>query len=70
MSADPELNMIHEDTTVAKLINKDIKQTCLSIGQACLSFNSGARMSMTTSPKSLVVASPAPPVCEALQRQT
>ena len=64
--ADPELNMILEDTIVKKLINMDAKQICLSVGQACPPINSGAKMSSKTSHTSSVVASLAPLVCEAL----
>ena len=63
---DPELNMILEDTIVNKLINLEEKQICLSVGQTCPPINSGAKMSSKTSLTSSVVASLAPPVCEAL----
>ena len=64
--ADPELNMILEDSIVDKLIKLDKKQTCLSVGQAFPPINSGAEMFLATSFKSSVVPSPAPPVCEGL----
>ena len=47
-----------------KPINIDIKKLCFSIGQGCQPINSGAKMSLKTSLKSSVVASP---VCEALK---
>ena len=62
MFADPELNMIQEDIIVIKLIKTDMKQTSLSISQACQPINSGAKMSQATSLKYSVVPSPAPPV--------
>ena len=58
--------MIHEDIIVTELIKMDIKQTSLSIGQACQPINSGAKMSLLASLKSAVVPLPAPPVCEGL----
>ena len=58
---DPVVDIIDDKT-----INMDTKQICLSVGQACPPINSGAKMSSKTSLTSSVVASLAPPVCEAL----